>query len=98
MITTTYDRLLVNPTADDLVGALGEAARTANDAAAGSGAHGRAAVPADAEAWARWARRRQRPEGTRRWRGTRAGAPAAAHVVVAWWTDAIGRRHVRVRG
>jgi hypothetical protein len=89
-----FDRLMIDPTADGLVRALAEAARAANDAA---GAHADP-VPVYEGAWARRARRWVFPQGTMRFTGSQVGGSPAAHVAVAWWADAIGRRHVRVRG
>src|SRR5262249_38545444 len=51
----------------------------------------------DRDAVDRWARRPQPPEGRKRYRGNLRSS-LTGHVTVAWWSDAIGRRHVRVRG
>jgi WD40 repeat protein len=77
-----FDRVLVQPTAEELRGSLAEAA----------------GVPDHRRRY--WTAREldrtlaavaRKPEGVRHWRPR--GAPV---VSLAWWSDALGRRHVRV--
>src|SRR5262245_49785836 len=89
------DRVLIDPTPKALEAALAEAAKAAN---------GRARLrcldwpPPDLAAFRDAC---QAPEGLRQWGG---GAPdepsgeARSVLAVAWWTDWVGRKHVRVVG
>jgi hypothetical protein len=97
MFTTRFDRTLISPSPDELAGAVCKAADAANREVLASGAPEKARAAVSQDAVARWARRRQPPEGHKRYRGN-LRSYQTAHVAVAWWSDAIGRRHVRVRG
>src|SRR5262249_24520930 len=97
---TTFDRLLTDPSADDLAGTLAEAAPPANagnpraprrrpgGGAAGAGGCGRGPAPAAVFA---------RPGGISVWVSAAGGGPRS-HVGAAWWVAPLGRRHVRVVG
>jgi hypothetical protein len=85
------DQLLIDPTEAELVRALSTAARAAN-----RGLRQRLLVRSDAN-WRRSVRPLRQPAGRQLWTGGRGGLPAA-HVRAAWWSDHLGRRHVRVRG
>jgi hypothetical protein len=89
----TYDRFLIDPSEAELVRALGAAARVANRRLGE-----RRRLERTAETWRRSVRlHARRAEGRQVWTAGRGGAPAA-HVEMAWWTDPLGRRHVRVKG
>jgi len=89
------DRVLIDPSPQALESALAEAACQAN---------GRARLrllewpPADLDVFRMMART---PEGRHQWNGGpqrgKSGEPRTI-VAVAWWTDWVGRRHVRVVG
>jgi WD40 repeat protein len=83
-----YDRRFVRPSIHDLVAALDEATRAANEP------HQRLAF--DEEHWPGVVSDiRTQPEGVQQWRGDdKHGATAV--VGLAWWTDAQSRRHFRV--
>jgi hypothetical protein len=86
------DQLLIDPTEAELARALGAAARAAN-----RGLRHRRLVRTAAN-WRRSVSPALRqPAGRQLWTGGRGGLPAA-HVRAAWWSDHLGRRHVRVRG
>jgi sugar lactone lactonase YvrE len=88
-----FDQTLIAPTADELVKALARAQKTAN-----SGLPDRHLEKADEE-WEKAARKvgGRRAEGRLHWNAARGRTPFA-HVMLAWWTDRLGRRHVRVLG
>jgi hypothetical protein len=88
----TLDELLLDPTPEEVARALGKARSAANR---GLREH---RVEKDADFWTRFARRiRRRPEGRQKWAGSKRGTPVA-EVSAAWWTDHLGRCHVRVIG
>src|SRR5262249_4470554 len=90
-----YDRVLIDPAADELTDALHEAVLAANDKRRsrllGWPLPGRDALEADLDS----------PEGWRQWNG--GGGPARSGegrsvVALAWWTDRLGRKHHRLVG
>src|SRR5436309_2924245 len=87
-----HEAKLINPTADEIVAALTEAVAAANKRC-------RARLLGDDPAkWRKFARDAAKaPEGYAMFRGGRGGVPAT-QVLAAWWTDAIGRKHVVLRG
>jgi hypothetical protein len=99
-----FNWLVIDPTEEAFLIALAEAARTASDlvvAAAGGLPIARDLCTLTAERQTSIRLFRQvvrRPEGSKRWRGKRVSNWPVAQLVAAWWTDAIGRRHVRIRG
>jgi WD40 repeat protein len=87
-----FDRLLIDPSPGELEEALAEACEAANRRCRTRLLTGK---PAD---WRKFARDcLKEPEGWRRFRAGRGGAPAS-QVLGAWWADHIGRKHVRVTG
>ncbi len=88
-----FDRLLIDPPEAELVRALQEAARAANRRLGE-----RRRLERTAATWRRSVRLHARQaEGGQVWTAGRGGVPAA-QVAMTWWTDALGRRHVRVTG
>jgi WD40 repeat protein len=92
----SFDTILIQPTRDELAAAIGAAENAAN---------GRCQfalvllTPADVEALL--AEVRAAPEGTRQRSGgqTRRQSPRHTSLLrLAWWTDALGRKHHRIRG
>lgn len=84
-----YHRLLIGPAPAELVTALLEATREANRA--------RPILDLDFDDWEDFvANLAGRRDGRRQWSDTRQGDTAG--VGVTWWTDHVGRRHVRVTG
>jgi WD40 repeat protein len=92
----SFDTILIQPTRDELTTALGAAENAAN---------GRCQfalvllTPADVEALI--AEVRAAPEGKRQRSGgqTRRQSPRHTSLLrLAWWTDALGRKHHRIRG
>jgi len=98
------DCLLIDPTPKAILSAVDEAATAATEMVVTAArnlpvARSLCAVVADHQGLVRLIRQvERRPEGRKRWRGKRVSDWPVAQMVVAWWTDAIGRRHVRVRG
>jgi hypothetical protein len=86
-----FDRLLLDPTPEALMAALGEAARTAN-ARCRSGLVER---PTPAAATAVLA---GQPEGVVRWSHNDDPGQRSTVVGLAWWSDRLGHKHVRVVG
>jgi hypothetical protein len=94
-----FDRVLIDPPADEVVRALDEALQTANQRCRVG------LLQVDAGALRQLARPfAKKPEGSATWVG---GAPSAAELApeqrgtlvgAAWWTDALGRKHLRVVG
>jgi hypothetical protein len=93
---TSYDRVLIQPARAELEQALGAAVT----AAKGGGRLRLLRWPLDG-CPAFLDEVEGRPEGWRQWNGGegrgRSGASRAV-VVLAWWTDAVGRKHYRVVG
>ncbi len=87
-----HEAKLIDPGADEIVAALTEATAATNKRC-------RARLLADDPAkWRKFARdTAAKPEGYAMFRGGKGGVPAT-QVLAAWWTDAIGRKHVVVRG
>jgi hypothetical protein len=92
----SFDTILIQPTRDELAAAIGAAENAAN---------GRCQfalvllTPADVEALL--AEMRAAPEGTRQRSGgqTRRQSPRHTSLLrLAWWTDALSRKHHRIRG
>jgi hypothetical protein len=88
-----FDRLLIDPTPDELARVLEQAAGAANKGARSGLVRltaKRLAGPLAKVAAA--------PEGNRLWSGAADGRPPRLYSLVdlVWWTDAIGRRHHRV--
>jgi WD40 repeat protein len=92
---TSYDRVLIQPARAELEQALGAAVTAAN-------ARGRVRL-------LRWPLEgcpafldevEGRPEGWRQWNGGegRGRTGESRAVVLAWWTDAVGRTHYRIAG
>ncbi|MBY0457341.1 MAG: hypothetical protein K2V38_08395 [Gemmataceae bacterium] len=83
---------LIDPDADAIVSALTTTTAQANKRC-------RARLLADVPGkWQKFARAAlKEPEGYEMFRGGKGGIPAT-QVLAAWWTDAIGRKHVVVRG
>ena len=91
---TSADHILIDPTGDELERALRGAIDAVNHHQAGHGPlleiGGSAAL-----AQAMWAR----PEGAREWRVPGHGQfGVQAALVAIWWTDFLGRRHLRLLG
>ena len=94
-----FDRVLIDPSADDLVRALDEALQSANKRCR------MGLLQVDEGAFRQLARPfASKPEGSAAWVP---GAPSAAQLApeqratlvgAAWWTDALGRKHLRVVG
>jgi hypothetical protein len=85
----SYRRLLVAPAPDQLVAALLEATAAAN--------RHFTILELDRGHWERFLDElADRREGRRQWSDTQRGD--TARVALAWWTDHVGRRHVRVWG
>src|SRR4051812_21842995 len=89
-----HDAILVGPSKQQLTEALSQAVKAAN-------ARCRTAlVPwSPQESAAFWLA--AEPEGWRQWLGGPPGPRDRDHrsaLAVAWWTDRLGRRHVRVKG
>src|SRR5438132_12538305 len=88
-----FDRLLIDPPESELVRALQQAARAAN-----RWLGERRRLERSAATWGRSVRLHAgRREGRQLWTAGRGGVPAA-QVGMTWWTDHLGRRHVRVTG
>jgi hypothetical protein len=87
-----HETKLIDPDAEQIVAALSEATAGANKRC-------RARLLGDDPAkWQKFARdAAAEPEGYAMYRGGKGGVPAT-QVLAAWWTDAIGRKHVVVRG
>jgi hypothetical protein len=87
-----HEAKLIDPSADEIVAALTEATGAANKRC-------RARLLIDDPAkWRKFARAAATtPDGYEMFRGGRGGVPAT-QVLAAWWTDAIGRKHVVLRG
>ena len=87
-----HEAKLIDPDAPLIVSALTDATVAANKRC-------RARLLADDPAkWRKFARAvAAKPEGWEMFCGGRGGVPAT-QVLAAWWTDAIGRKHVVVRG
>jgi hypothetical protein len=84
-----FNRLLVAPAPGQLLAALFAATAAANDSLG--------ILPYGREHWERVAAEiAGRLEGRRQWSDSHRGD--TARVVLAWWTDQVGRRHVRVAG
>ncbi len=83
---------LIDPDAEQIVAALAETVAGANKRC-------RSRLLADDPAkWRKFARgAAAKPEGYTMFRGGRGGVPAT-QVLAAWWTDAVGRKHVVLRG
>jgi hypothetical protein len=78
-----FDRLLVAPAPGQFLAALLDATAAANDSLS--------ILPYGRDCWERVAAKiAGLPEGRRHWSGG-----DTAHVALVWWTDHIGRRHVR---
>jgi hypothetical protein len=87
-----FDQTLIGPTEAELVCALGAAARAANRYLR------ERRLERTAATWRRCVRRQARQQqGRQLWTAGRGGTPAA-QVGLTWWTDHLGRRHVRVTG
>jgi hypothetical protein len=87
-----FERRLLNPPAAEVAAALGAAYQEANRRIR----TGR--QPDDPQLWQELARvAAGRPEGWDLQAKRRSGLPSTA-VFLAWWTDAVGRKHVRVTG
>jgi WD40 repeat protein len=92
-VEEAFDRLLVRPSADELVAALAEAARVA-----GRGGEFRQLGPTF---WARFLKEIEGlREGKREWEELPSAGSyfTTCYVIVAWWTDYQGGRHFRVCG
>ena len=87
-----YDQRYIDPEAEQIVASLGKATEAANYRAR---TRKLAFKPADARKLARQVA--AQPEGVEQLRGGRGGVPAT-QVLAAWWSDRIGRKHVRVVG
>jgi hypothetical protein len=87
-----HEERLIDPDADAIVSAM-------TAAAAGANKRCRARTLSDAPPkWRKLARDiAAKPEGHQMFRGGRGGVPAS-QVLVAWWTDPVGRKHVVFRG
>lgn len=87
-----HEERLIDPDADAIVSAM-------TAAAAGANKRCRARTLTDAPPkWRKLARDiAAKPEGHQMFRGGRGGVPAS-QVLVAWWTDPVGRKHVVFRG
>jgi DNA-binding beta-propeller fold protein YncE len=87
-----HEAKLIDPTVDEIVPALTTAVGAANKRC-------RARLLTDDPAkWRKFARAAAaKREGYEMFRGGRGGVPAT-QVLAAWWTDAIGRKHVVLRG
>jgi hypothetical protein len=87
-----HEAKLIDPTVDAIVSALTEAVGETNKRC-------RARLLTDNPAkWRKFARAATtKPEGYEMFRGGKGGVPAT-QVLAAWWTDAIGRKHVVLRG
>src|SRR5262245_43552851 len=81
-----FDQTLVDPTPADCAGLLAEAARAANH---------RCPPALVRERWPAAVARLAGPEGVRRWA---AAGRVRSEVACAWWTDFLGRKHVRIAG
>jgi hypothetical protein len=96
---SAFDRRVVDPSREELIGALRAAAKAANSRRRVG------LLTLDDESCARCAdEAAARPEGVRRLGGWLPGplpfgvGSPVSFVGVAWWTDRLGRRHVRVVG
>lgn len=87
-----HETKLIDPDAEEVAAALTAATADANKRC-------RARLLTDDPAkWRKFARdAAAKPEGYAMFRGGKGGVPAT-QVLAAWWTDAIGRKHVVVRG
>jgi hypothetical protein len=86
------DRTLVAPSTDELVRLLGRGQKSAN------GSLPARRIDKGPEEWEKAAGKVARQaEGRLDWNGGR-GREAHAHLMLAWWTDRLGRRHARVLG
>lgn len=87
-----HEERLIDPDADAIVSAM---------TAAAAGANKRCRLRTLADAPPKWHKLARdvaaKPEGHQMFRGGRGGVPAS-QVLVAWWTDPIGRKHVVFRG
>lgn len=87
-----HEAKLINPNADEIVAALSEAVAAANKRCRAR------LLDDDPKKWQKFARDcAAEPEGYAMFRGGRGGVPAT-QLLAAWWTDAIGRKHVVLRG
>jgi hypothetical protein len=91
-----FDTILVGPSQQSLTEALNRAVKAANSRC-------RAALVqwSPQESAAFWRTVAAQPEGWRQWLGGPPGPRDRDHrsaLAVAWWTDRLGRRHVRVKG
>lgn len=87
-----HETKLIDPDAEQIVAALSRATADANKRCRAR------LLPDDESKWQKCARdATARPEGYAMFRGGKGGVPAT-QVLAAWWTDAIGRKHVVVRG
>jgi hypothetical protein len=91
---TSVDRILIDPTAGELMSALHEAVEAVNQDQQG---HGRLLECSDSPALAHLMR--TRPEGAREWRVAGHGMfGVQAALAAIWWSDFLGRRHLRLLG
>ncbi len=93
---TSVDRILIDPTPRELEQALRQATDAVNRA---QPIHGRALPCHPGDDVELWQQMRSQPEGARFWR---VAGPALfsveAELVAIWWSDFMGRRHLRLLG
>ena len=88
-----HDHILIQPSAEELEDSVGEAVAAVN----GKARNGRLRWPMpDYHAFA--AEMGRAPEGWKQWNADARAADLRSALVIAWWTDYIGRRHVRLVG
>ena len=88
-----FDERFIDPASGALVRALQRAMRSAN------GRQQERRLKKTSDFWAAVvAQVRKKPQGQQRWLGGGRGSTPAPLVEAAWWTDAVGRKHWRVRG
>ena len=88
-----YDRILIQPSAEELEDAVGEAVAAVN----GKARKARLSWPmSDYDAFA--AELDRSPEGWKQWNANARASDLRSALGAAWWTDHIGRPHVRLVG
>jgi WD40 repeat protein len=92
-----FDQVLIQPTQEQLTKALGQAVKSANTRSRSAKV---SLTPA--ECGRLWKTVTSEAEGFRQWTGDEPAGPRTRDqrsvLAVAWWTDWLGRRHVRVKG
>jgi WD40 repeat protein len=92
-----FDQVLIQPTQDQFTKALGQAGKSANTRSRSA-----KVTLSPAECGKLWKKVAANAEGFQQWTGEEpAGSRTRDHrsvVAVAWWTDWLGRRHLRIKG